>query len=651
MFSTTSVEAKPFPLLKKFMPMNKVKTDAQFGSFYDASHLIFFNFNQECQGAIKSFAMHSNIRSVDHFSVHNFDRVKFKNIFRDNLINIEPPVEDSTEKICGNFPCTGLKNIILKFKELVETDNVSTVVYANPPRNSFVKYSNTSLDNSESVNDMAYLKSQTSFVSIADPSNFKTNKICDKYYESNSFFCASNYQPAQLILENIEPEAITRALHPVYFTSKDFEFSNKLNSFADHKCLFGYESLQRLPRFPALIMVQNNTVNNYEIAFTSSNPNRLVLQLIDPDWKGLNKEVNYNKYALNIKLKYQSPQTVLVFKNLEEVKAEVFTPPGDINYINMNNTSDKVYCGKNKWNTVENLLDFYITNEPDCVLFLNVVNSIQLSLRYNVTISDFFSSTGPVDLMTKIAAVMGIDRSQVKIASIVPGSTIVNLEVLEKTPAAILAEDLNKQNINNSTTTDIFSITKVKAANDTGANTNATTNSTDDANKNKTDIIKTFTLNELANKLSIVISEGQFNLNYELLNSTVLINTARTDNSIPVIQNDTAGNNTDEAPVDVNPVNPSNNNPENNNTNNSTNGTGRATNSSKSIFESFWFYIYCALLLVVIIILLVIICVWLNRSSNINANRRGQLIKDENESSRNNMISDSFNIELENKQK
>ncbi len=585
MLSTTSVKGKSFPIEMMKLPMNKINGDAQFGSFFDINDIVFFNFHPQCE--INSYAIHSNIKSIDSFSIHNFDKVKLKNIFKDNLLKIEESVDKAEQKICGNFPCTGLKNIIVKFKDLIETKNEQI----NNPQietigTNLLQYKALSNENTNSITDINLLKSHVSFISKTDIFNFIKNGICKEYLNSNSYYCSSHLQPAHLIFENFEPEARTKALHPVYVISDQFEYKNKLNSFGDHECSFGYDSLLRTPRFPSTILMRKDIINNYDITFTSTNPNRIKMQLIDADWNdkilnisdiGNNHQIN--RYVVNIKIRYQSPLTVIVSKDNLEIKADIYTDMANNNYLNMNFTNQNL-CGKNVWNTDENLLDLFITNEQDCILFIDVVNSIKLSIRYDVNENDFYNNNSHYSLMTKIAKVLGIDISQVKIASIIKGSTIVNFDILEKTPAEIIEKDINnnKNNINNSNST----------SNQINTNSGLDTNTT-----------MSRSLVELADNLINIIGNGQLSLEYQILSSNVKINTARNNNTI-IYSND------------------SNNHNEQNKNNTISNSTNDNDKKDKlKVNNYFWYYLFCSVIIVIIIILLVlIICLHKARGDN-----------------------------------
>mmetsp|Transcript_28785 Transcript_28785/g.25972 ORF Transcript_28785/g.25972 Transcript_28785/m.25972 type:complete len:227 (-) Transcript_28785:189-869(-) len=53
------------------------------------------------------------------------------------------------------------------------------------------------------------------------------------------------------------------------------------------------------------------------------------------------------------------------------------------------------------------------------------MNAIQGTIRYNIGVDEFFDQNGPNSFVSKVALVLGIDTSRIRIAEIKEGSTIV----------------------------------------------------------------------------------------------------------------------------------------------------------------------------------------------------------------------------------
>jgi hypothetical protein len=379
------------PFTTTDLPLNKLKGEPLFNSYFTIDNIVFFNFNDECK--YPSVALSSNSNSNDAYSIHIINNVRFKNIFEKNLIKFKK--NDIHEIIgkttCGNFRCTGLNNIIFNFENILETVD-DDIIYTNKNMKK-LKTQNLSGINKEKINDINLLSSSLTLTSITDYKNFKESSICKEIPNSESVLCSSDYSASHLIMENIENGARDRALQPVYFTSNNSDFYNKLNAFEDHECKFGYDSLLRTPRFPAMVILKKNEINNYNVSFTSTNPSKLFVQLANKgplatSIKKISRE-NGNLLIMKIKLSYNMPMTVLVFKEGKEIKADIFK--GNSTEVNLNNQNEiQNLCGKNSWHMVKNLLEFYVTNEPDCKLQLNIVNSVQVSLRYDVSVEEIF---------------------------------------------------------------------------------------------------------------------------------------------------------------------------------------------------------------------------------------------------------------------
>lgn len=167
------------------------------------------------------------------------------------------------------------------------------------------------------------------------------------------------------------------------------------------------------------------------------------------------KDMN-TKNGLLVKIKYQDPQTVIVLKNnKEEKKSKAYKDNEEITNFE---------CGESKWNSNDNSLEFYITNEPDCNLYLNTVNAVQLSLRFNTTVESFYSDNGPNSLIYNIAAVMKISPEQIRISNLLKGSVIAIIKILDDIPSPVIPKNNETQPqpqpVNNSTATPIQDMEK-----------------------------------------------------------------------------------------------------------------------------------------------------------------------------------------------
>jgi len=92
--------------------------------------------------------------------------------------------------------------------------------------------------------------------------------------------------------------------------------------------------------------------------------------------------------------------------------------------LNANNT-----CGQYVYTDVENKVQFIITGDPACSLYVQVTNSIYCSAKYQIDVEDFFDEGGPTQFIDRVAAVLNIPIDTIRIVSVVKGSTIINFFV------------------------------------------------------------------------------------------------------------------------------------------------------------------------------------------------------------------------------
>lgn len=90
-------------------------------------------------------------------------------------------------------------------------------------------------------------------------------------------------------------------------------------------------------------------------------------------------------------------------------------------------------CGENRYEGVINRLQFWL--EPGCRLHVIPRDAIMLGIRMEFTVAEFYAQGGVTVFADRMAAVLGIHASDIKVVSVYEGSTIVDFFVTQ-------AEDL-----------------------------------------------------------------------------------------------------------------------------------------------------------------------------------------------------------------
>jgi hypothetical protein len=64
-----------------------------------------------------------------------------------------------------------------------------------------------------------------------------------------------------------------------------------------------------------------------------------------------------------------------------------------------------------------------VNGKKNCQVRLTLSSYVQLTVRFLIEISSFFTNNGPTSMLTNIIAFLNIDPSQIKIVSINAGSS------------------------------------------------------------------------------------------------------------------------------------------------------------------------------------------------------------------------------------
>ena len=96
-------------------------------------------------------------------------------------------------------------------------------------------------------------------------------------------------------------------------------------------------------------------------------------------------------------------------------------------------------CGKNRYVGVENYLEFFIT--PGCTILVIPRDAILCSVRMFWTSAEFFAAGGATTFGQRLAAVLGIDASRVKVVSVYEGSLNVGVQILDDSATQIVNAD------------------------------------------------------------------------------------------------------------------------------------------------------------------------------------------------------------------
>ena len=421
------------PFTVQMFPINDVRKDAQFGSFFQGSNITIANFEDQCN--ISQTVFHSNEFESDFTSIHNFKNLTLSRVLQENLLLFTNASKTWIGTPCGNFSCTGPNNIIFKitnFKNSLESFNNSEI-NPNPKWNNTIKhYSYPNLNISQ---DESLIKLNDGITLM--PKFFQPISNCQSSELWNSISCSNNTIWGILTVESLDPESNSSSITSMNINMNDtYSFSNVINSFMNHDSENGNPSKSRTLRFPALVKL-NST---YNIIFNKLIPKNLKLQLTYADWDIKNPS-NKTYDGIKIIIQFSTPKTILVYNG--NSGGEIISKEWQYGEIIQND-----YCGINKWTPVQNIFEIYITNKENCLILLNIVDSIQMTLKFNTTIEEYNLKNQSTQIISNFASLLDIPSNQIRITNVIKGSTIVLTHILQINPNSTSSQykplDLNK---------------------------------------------------------------------------------------------------------------------------------------------------------------------------------------------------------------
>ena len=315
-------------------------------------------------GCTDNYLFQSNGDASDNSAVTVFSNFTVSDLDAQRIAKFTTPGADWIGiDNCGNWPCTGIKNILVKDMDGSLTGTPSSII----PQNDGIVDSTCRLQGSLS-------------------------------------YTCSSLNWAIMTFQSLDSDREERIFSPINITTSD-GYTNDINSMMDH-CWDGFYTCQRrMSRFPALV----RTGNNYEVSATGTLPEKFQFQLFgatnDTDWVLAN--VHY----------MQGTAVTIQDGQGNEIKPKIIGPKEDTSF-------DSAGCGKYTFEPSTNYITFKLTGAADCRLTLTITNTVYASVRYAMSVDDFYSVNGPTNFIDNIAAVLQIPLYKIRVVTInTPTST------------------------------------------------------------------------------------------------------------------------------------------------------------------------------------------------------------------------------------
>ena len=191
-----------------------------------------------------------------------------------------------------------------------------------------------------------------------------------------------------------------------------YNFTNKLNAFMDHGSSNFYKSQERMSRFVSLVRTNKPDIVN--VSYTGTPPAAQLFGLYGAT------ETDF----LKVRVDFTDPLAMRVYLNgkvkpQNELKNGVMQP------------LTGARCGENRWDSINAVLEFTLQGgDSACEVEVKALESIQLTVRMNSTVDDFFATEGELSYIERLALQLGIATNRIKIVGVYTGSVVVDSEIL-----------------------------------------------------------------------------------------------------------------------------------------------------------------------------------------------------------------------------
>ena len=198
---------------------------------------------------------------------------------------------------------------------------------------------------------------------------------------------------------------------PVSLSYDGGSYTSETNGFAEWDWNGNEPLNKRLGRFVSIVELSKI----YNMTFVSEPPHDMRLQFQRRTAAGDNTEF------IIIKLHYPRPNSIRVQNKGVTIKPMILKANGAEGPL------DNTTCGANKYFYDNYTIHFVLTGAADCRPRISLTNNIQLTMKFEMSIDDFFNIGGETIFIDRMAAALGIqDQSRIKVVGVYNGSVDVD---------------------------------------------------------------------------------------------------------------------------------------------------------------------------------------------------------------------------------
>jgi len=217
------------------LPVYKIKSAGSWGGRFESDGMDFYNFHPKTLCDAKQRAIALNKYASDYIPVHEFKNSRFEGVTDAALAFFyKPPQGWSNISDCGEFPCTGPSNVVMKFTNSLGSVATTFTIVSDLP---------------DSVSTL-----QTGTEIFSGQKAPESYNGCEYHSDWDAWEC-SDRKIGVLLFESLDGDTWDRSVQPINITEEvdysENRYNNILNSAMDHVWDGFYTGQLRLSRFPA----------------------------------------------------------------------------------------------------------------------------------------------------------------------------------------------------------------------------------------------------------------------------------------------------------------------------------------------------------------------------------------------------------------
>lgn len=284
---------------------------------------------------------------------------------------------------CGELDCTGPNNYFIHDQDGAFTGSPSQILANNS-------------------------------VVAADPS-----LNCREIPEINGHLCDTE-DLVVLEYESIAPDFNLRIMWPIYLKYEGGSWESETNGWREWQWDGPEPMNRRLARFWSTVKRHEN----YNLTYSGTPPSDSRFQI----QKRSLPTGNPDDWVI-IRIYYPLPNSIEVLVKNIHGKDQMIRPFPIREGVAEDLTNHVDTCGANNFHFENGTIEFVVNGKDNCQVRVRLSSFIQLSVRLDIPIADFYTNDGETTFLTNICAFLGIDTGRMKIVGVDVGSTVVNATI------------------------------------------------------------------------------------------------------------------------------------------------------------------------------------------------------------------------------